>query len=378
MSDKTNVLFDPQIFTMQRFGGISRYFFELISRVEKELNVTFPIYYHINEYIREKYPNEYKNTFGWNFKGKDTIRDYLIRYSDKKRLNFLKNSARMVYHPTYYGTNPKDIPNDTPVVLTVYDMIHELFYDSRFEQQTTVSAQKANLIPRADKIIAISENTKKDILELYPQIRAEKIQTIHLGSSMRFSSSKIDNDIQKSLDKDYFLYVGDRRFYKNFLWLLSTILPFLTKTDTMLVVAGGGELTSYEKKQIQLHGDDLSKSVLFMPSCTDEELASLYTHASIFLFPSKYEGFGIPILESFQLGCPVLLPYSSCFPEVAENAAVYYELNEKDDFIDKIDKLYNDQILRKKMISLGYERLKYFSWEKCSNEHIEIYNELGS
>jgi glycosyltransferase involved in cell wall biosynthesis len=365
-----SVLYDKQIFHLQKYGGISRYFSEIIHGISKyeQVDVLPKNYFSNNEHLKKSQKNSLTPIYNYkNFKGKNRLIEYLNK-RDKKHLNNLIKAGKYdIFHPTYNQTDFLNfIPNDKPFVLTVHDMIHELWPDPDFTDYFNDKINKSILIPKATRIIAVSENTKNDILKFYPSIAPNKISVIHHGYS--FSSCK---KLEKRVVKEkYLLYVGGRAFYKNFKWLISNVSTFLLTQNIQLVCAGGGCFSIEELQLIKTN--NLDNNVSYTNINNDEHLSNLYNHALCFVFPSLYEGFGIPILEAFSNNCPVILSNSSCFPEIAGDAALYFD--DQESLLNHLFAISSSSELRNDLIFSGNKVLENYTWEKSIKKHLELYN----
>ena len=244
-------------------------------------------------------------------------------------------------------------------------MIHELF-PLYFKGDLVTVKNKKELLEKAIKIIAISESTKRDILKLYPQINKDKIEVIYLSQSIDPKNYK-----EVKLPEKFLLFVGNRDGYKNFTFFLKSVASLLYSDSNLYIVcAGGNKFTNDEKRLI----DELKiTNQISQSNFDDNELASYYTKAKCFIFPSEYEGFGIPVLESMACGCPVVLANHSSFPEVAGDAGVYFELNNEVDLKNKVVSLIENETYRNQMITKGYIQSKKFSWEKTAQECKELF-----
>ncbi len=367
------VLLDPQIFNDQKFGGISRYFAEVLIELKNDpkVEVDFPIVYTNNFHLKEVYNIEgdgksgfYKMLSGISFLKKKYTKK-LHRYNIKRTEKHLKNQNFDVFVPTYYGTYfLKDIGKKS-FVLTVYDMIHEVLPQYFTKDKFTVK-NKLELMEKATKIIAISESTKNDILKIYPHIDGSKIDVVYLSDSIDpLKSANVD------LPKKYILFVGNRADYKNFDFFLKSVAPILkADPELYLVCAGGNGFTSKEVQHIE--SLKVGKQ-LIQQNFGDSELATYYKNALLFVFPSEYEGFGIPVLESMSCGCPVVLARHSSFPEVAGDAGVYFELGNENYLREKVQSLISNPELRKEFSEKGLAQAKKFSWKKTARECLEVY-----
>jgi glycosyltransferase involved in cell wall biosynthesis len=367
------ILYDHQIFESQKFGGISRYFAELIKHNPlAELSIK----YSDNIYLREEYFKKkrlcqlnylYDNFFpNFNFKGKGRLFKYYTKFfKEDNRLisiKYLKKSNFDVFHPTYFDPYFLEYLKKKPFVLTVHDMIYEIFPQYFLDDNITVP-HKQCLIPKADAIIAVSENTRNDILRFFPDL-TEKIKVIYHGFYFQQLSNK-----EK---KNYILFTGSRGRYKYFDTFVQAIAPLLIKNNLRLVCTG--EPFNNNEKDLFDHlriTDRITGKFV-----SDNELIKLYSEAIAFVFPSLYEGFGIPVLEAFASCCPAIISNTSSLPEIGGDAAIYFDPYSIDDMRTQIDRVISSPALQNKMIEKGKERVKQFSWKKCAEETMEVYKKL--
>ena len=364
------VLYDHQIFTSQIYGGISRYFFELMKNFENDDGIDYdlPLRYSYNHYLNKYNDLKYKPFLkNFNFRGKYRLINILNKRVSKK---YISKRDYDIFHPTYYDPYFLDYIGRKPFVLTIYDMIHEI-YSEVFPLKDKTSKRKKLLAQKATKIIAISENTKKDIIK-FLGIDENKIEVIYLANS--FNMNKDDKIINVVRPEKYILFVGSRSIYKNFYLFIETITPLLIKDSELNVVcAGGGIFKEMEKEKFKKLN---IVNKIFQYSISDNILAYLYQKAIAFVFPSLYEGFGIPILESFACGCPVICSKTSSLPEVAGDAAMYFDPTDKLSMLDSIEKvIYNDE-LKKQLVNKGIERVKEFTWEKTAEKTKKLYEDI--
>ena len=250
-------------------------------------------------------------------------------------------------------------------------MIHELF-PSYFPRQKKLSEIKKNAVERADHIICISENTRKDLIELF-KIPEEKTSVIYLG----FDFKDKNNFKLKQPKEKIILFVGDRSGYKNFKNLVIAYARNKElKTRFKLVAFGGGPFSYGEKEFFKEIG--LSKNNIMHEKGNDQKLIEYYKNSSIFVYPSFYEGFGIPPLEAMSLGCPVACSNAPGIKEVVSDAGVYFDPYSVDSISKTIQSILQDDSLRKVLIKKGEKRIKKFSWEKCSLETYNLYKRLIS
>jgi len=369
------ILLDPQIFYKQSFGGISRLFTELLSRYKAfgdDITIECPLPFHQNIHLMDK--GLLKPTFfnkflvDSKFRGVERLRRIFLSYQ-QQTIARLKSKKTTIFIPTFYDDYYVDFLIGKKLVLTVHDMTSERYPDF-FKDVSQVGIHKKTLMERADRIVVVSNNTKKDILFYYPHIEEEKIRVIHLSQS-------IDTDKIKKLEnvpKKYILFVGNRYHYKNYSFFIAAISQLLQNTaDLFVVCAGGGEFEEAEKKQLSELG--LSDQVL-QYDFTDDELGSYYANAQLFVFPSLYEGFGIPVLEAMTCGCPIVLSNQSSFPEVAGDAGIFFEIGNSQDLLTKVETVLNNPDFRQKYIDAGLQRSKMFSWDKTVHQYVDVLKEV--
>lgn len=361
------ILFDHQCFTIQNYGGISRYFTGLIEEfsIDGDINTSLALTYSNNFYLRnKKYFNGKSFLANHNFKGQKSV----LHLINKTNSIFqIKNNSFDLLHPTYYNPYFVQTIDKRPFVITVFDMIHEIFPDSIHWFDKTAS-QKKYLLPRATKIITISKNTKKDLVERL-NVPPEKVEIIYLATHITKEIALTKDKLR--LPERYILYVGGRNYYKNF---KNVLLAFksITKTDDtlFLVCAGGGTFNQVEKEIFKNYG--LTNQILYN-NADDTSLATLYSNALLFVFPSLYEGFGIPVLEAMNCDCPMALSNTSSLPEIGADAAIYFNPYDSIDIQNQIGKVIYDAALRNKLIESGKVRRKNFSWMKTAAETKSLY-----
>jgi glycosyltransferase involved in cell wall biosynthesis len=387
------VLYDHQTFSAQRYGGISRYFFELMKhyRENNSLNVQLGLKYTNNDYLVN---SDFKNELTVVNKKYLHIRNFLpaVQFKGKGRLfrvfnkvtgniepefennlysiKLLKEQNFDIFHPTYYNPYFLNYIQTKPFVITVYDMIHEI-YPEYFHIADPTWGWKRTLINKATKIIAISENTKKDILKFY-DVDESKIEVIHLNSNIK---NNLDLTKEKvNLPKKYIMFVGTRVFYKNFYFFLQCAAKLIAKDkDLNIVCAGGGEFTATEDAYIDKLG--LSSNIFYFDA-SDNNLAHLYSNAEAFIYPSMYEGFGIPVLEAYEFNCPVLCSNTSSFNEVAGDAAEYFDPKDANSMIKAIENVIYNKDRQNELITLGHKREKLFSVEKTTEKTLALYKSI--
>lgn len=236
-------------------------------------------------------------------------------------------------------------------------------------------------VKKADKIIAVSASTKKDILKFYPNISSESVKVIYHGFDAElfqknFSEDKI-SEVLKNHElkaKSYILYVGAIQPRKNLKTLIRAFEIFKEENadSNLKLVLSGGKAWSWKETMEVLEKSPQKDNIILTDKVPFDELAVLYRNASLFVFPSLYEGFGIPVLEAFASKIPVIVSENSSLPEVGGDGAEYFNGSDAKDLSFKIKKILEDEALRDEMIRKGEEQLKKFSWEKCARETLEF------
>lgn len=278
---------------------------------------------------------------------------------------FIRKYDYDIYHSTYYKLLASKFRGKR--VVTVYDMIHERFNNPFYEKDPTV-VNKKNICYSADGIICISQSTKNDLIE-YLDIDEEKINVIYLANSLNKS-----NDFKRLVNDPYILFVGHRSGYKNFDVLFKAYCSNRSiKENFYLVCFGGGNFSKTE--QALFDGYNVSGRLKQFAG-PDRILTNLYSYASAFIFPSFYEGFGLPVLEAMHLGCPVIISDRSSLPEVAGSAGLYFNPESAEDLSEKLEKVLSDTKLRESLIIKGYQQEKKFSWDICAKNTLDFYQTL--
>ena len=368
------IFFDHKIFSKQCYGGPSRYYVNLVNKLNELTKVDAKIFapLHINFFLSSNFPNNIgisnKLPFSKTLDQFNSIKKQILKLNNIFNESHLNKFNPDIVHTTYYDEYfPKNSDN---LVITVFDLIHEIFSEDYGKKSKFLP--KLNILRRAREIICISESTKKDLIKFY-NIPDEKISVTYLANSLSMSNKDEykDNII---LDK-YFLYVGGRWKYKNFNQLIYA-LNYNPKilNDLKLVIFGGGKLNDDEKKLFNKLNINMNRITHI--NGDENLLKSLYKNAEFFIYTSKYEGFGIPILESFSQDCPVLCSNTSSLPEVAGEAAIYFNPNDYTSISDAIEKITYSNNEKKIFKKKGKERLKFFSWEKCAKETNEVYKKV--
>ena len=343
------IVIDGIIFSLQKHGGISTYFKNLIQKLDSENTKSDVFIYEPDVEIASK------RSIFQNKRILERIRPIKITYNE--------NSSTLLHSSYYRYSNDKHVKN----VITVYDFIYEKFEKNIIKKYIHI-IQKSIAVKNSSAIICISESTKNDFLEYYPNYDPKKIFVTHLAHSTK--SVEFDNNFNfdNKFSKPYCLFVGMRSFHKNF---KSCVLA-LKDLEIDFKIIGGGNLN---KKELALLDSSIPGRYEHLTNIDNAALNKYYENAICLLYPSIYEGFGLPILEAMASGCAVITTNASSIPEVAGVAAILLEdpspIFLKDSIISLMDPKFNKSLIYK-----GFRNCEKFSWDKTIKKTIEIYNQI--
>lgn len=366
------VFYDGCIFYRQRHGGINVVFSEIFKLITKlsdfDCVCTFPSYNKcdditaIKKYIIPKIRPHRLYRYFWLILNEF----YLIKYKPD------------IYHSTYFSAPLRYRKCKT--VITVHDMIYEIFpavYNRKLDRDFV--RQKHRLVLGADAIICVSESTKQDLLRFYPEIKESKVSVIHNAVDEFFLSPTTEEEKKDFMNKNrlfrpYLLYVGTiERKYKNFDLLLDAYCscPQIYHNFDLVLVTSD----LFDESQAQ----KVSQFPTFIrkfSQVNNHELKMFYSCAKVFVYPSKYEGFGIPLLEAMACKTPIVASNISSSFEVGGDGLLYFNPNSQEDLRVKMLYLMNDEKLRINIIANADKNLRRFSWETSVHKIIEVYRQL--
>lgn len=354
-----------------RIDGTRVYIYNLLKQFGKLDNSSEFLIYHKDKFNPELAPPNFPN-----YKIK-TISAPLFWTQARFAWEIKKDKPDVLWMPMH--NMPLFKRKGTKTVATIHDLAFKYFP----ETFTKKDLFKINLltkiaVSRADKIIAISESSKRDILKFYPGTRPEKIKVIYHGFDKNVYERERDFQKEKEIknkykiDGPYIIYIGAIQPRKNLEKLVEAFDILKSKTDTDLKLVLVGEKAWLSKGVFKKIESSFNKKDIICPGQLNfEAVGHLLRGASAFVFPSLYEGFGIPILEAFASKVPVICSKNSSLPEVGGDAALYFEDNNAEDMANKIKEIITNETLRQKHINKGLEQIKKFSWEKCAKETLD-------
>lgn len=340
-----HLVVDGIIEKLQNGGGCSVYFFEVLQR-----------------YIRDGHNLRYLSflTNGSHLiKGNESV---IVEQYDSRLLERWRNvscksmTPETIFHSTHYR-----LPiSKAQIVTTVHDFTYEQYFKGPGQWMHTW--QKNRAINNSDLVICVSNNTAKDLLRFCP-ISEEKIRIVYNGVSDTY------HFLEHECRGNKVVFIGARGGYKNFNIAVQAVASV---NELSLSIVGGGQLTKQELQCLQMYLPDRYR---WLGRLSDEELNVVYNRAFCLLYPSSYEGFGIPVAEAMRAGCPVIAVNSSSIPEVAGDAGLLVSMPEVALFVDALHQLLVTRN-REELVSRGLLQSKKFAWENCYQNTLSVYKEL--
>jgi len=366
-------LFNNAIFFSQKVGGVSRYFdciFKKFIELKFPFRVVAPVYKNIylknldNKFKQGLYLPKYP-MFKQFVKFNDFLTNYIIS----------KDYKSNIIHDTYCSSSLLKIKNKKKII-TIYDLIHEKF--NNYYNYKDIVWNKKKIFDNTDYFICISNKTKEDFLDLY-KVPEYKVKVTHLGCDHMVENSNSDSLLDEDnfkktykINKPFILYVGRRSKYKNFNSLINSYYNCKKINNNFDIVCFGGEKFSHEEidnfKKLRIFGN------LHYFSGTDSNLRNFYVNASVMVATSKYEGFGLPLVEAMSLECKLLINDIQVFREVCGNNAIYFENEE--DLENKLENILFLKQNKKKLKQIKVDTMQKYSWMETAKKTIKIYNLL--
>jgi mannosyltransferase len=329
-----SVEFDDIVYSLQSFGGISEYWREMTKRVEA-----------MPEFA------------------------VLRRAGSLRRRMTVQRSACQVFHSSYYRTarHPK-----TRSVTTVHDLAYELGHVGTWAKGWLHRLEHKRAYFASDALICVSESTRNDLLQVYPALKGRcPIFVVYHGVTRREPGTGVSTSAQ--ISAPYVLFVGGRRAYKNFDRALEGFAASRLSKQGYVLVCTGSDLTRQEQQRIAQLG--LGESVRSLGRVGGDALVGLYGNAHCLLYPSLFEGFGLPVLEAMQHGSPVIAANRSVMPEIAGDAALLVDTTDPAAIAAALLVLCEPNA-RQSFVAAGRARAAGFSWDRSASQHASIYRSL--
>jgi hypothetical protein len=338
------VAFDDEIFTAQRYGGVSRAFTELSQALAEEPGVVplLPFPFTANRHLAASLVFRGRVLGGGRYI--PGLRSFMRPINRRAIMAALARSQADILHATWY--DPALAAADVPLVVTVHDMVPELMPGSVDGSAKALHRGKLTLVHRARRVIAVSTTTAAEPVDGRPP----------------------------DLPGSYLLFVGRRGGYKNFAGVAPSLADLLRRNVKLhLVCVGGGSFGAKELEPFVLAG--VARRVRQIDA-DDRLLAACYSHAVAFLFPSLYEGFGMPLLEAMINHCPVICSNRGALVEIGADAPLYFDPAEPDQIIELVEALSRDRAHRSARAAKSLSRAADFSWRRTAAAHAALYREL--
>lgn len=374
------ILYDFQAFDIQRSGGVSNVFSLLVDEVKKREDVSVGIASTNNLYmLAQGYPSE-EHTFARLVNAGKLDPRTAINDVDWKKVNqiYSKNAIKRgeydVFHPTHYSPYFLDYIKK-PYVITIHDLAFERLRNYiQFNENMCLSDfdNRRDVMAHASKVVAISEATKKDIIDIY-KVPEDKIDVVYNA----YREMPEDYAYNNPFNFPYILYVGTRQGplnYKCFIPFFNQIVPFMKEHKDFKLICTGTKFTKFEKDMFRQYGleDRVENHYL-----NEDGLNNLYHHAFCFVFPSEFEGFGLPILEAYKNDCPALLNNIPVFHEVAGDCGQYFDITDGKSLNENLERLFEmKEDDRKSLILKQRDRLPLFTAEKMAEGYINVYKSV--
>ena len=334
------LIFDARVLTHQAYTGVENYTQQILDLLNINVNLNI---------VKPKLANKYFAHLWTHF-----------------ILPFKKGDV--LFCPA--NVAPIFVPKNKKLVLTLHDVAFETYPNSfsiffRLYYKFIIPIN----IKRADKIITVSKSSKCEIEKYYPFAK-EKIEVIYLGVEQSFKRL----NIQK---KKQILYVGSMNERKNFSSVLK-VYTLLDNNDYTLVMVGrfASNFALDDATKVLIDTAESNPLIEFKSDVCNNELVKIYNESMLFIFPSFYEGFGLPVLEAMACGTPVVCSDVTSLPEVGGDAVVYCDPNNVNDIVEKMEMVLSDKKLQQDMIEKGLKRAKQFTWEKAAQEHMKVFEEV--
>lgn len=365
---------------MSRSTGIERFVYCILDKLaglDKENE--YILYYHGGAQYGKRIPPEFDFK-----KGK-----YKVVRIPLQILNFLRDYLKFppleifIGKPDVFWSTNYQIPvfwSRTKIINTIYDLSSFIYPHYYTNSLSRIKKKMPEAVQKADIIVTVSKNTKKDIHNIF-KAPLEKIRVVYCGVSEEFFNEKDEKirdetRIKYANSERFILSVGTLSPRKNFVNLIKAFKIIKSRFPDIKLVIAGQKGWLFEDIFSSVKNLGLEKDVIFTGVVSNEELNFLYNCAEVFAFPSFYEGFGIPVAEAMKCGAPICCSNTSSMPEIAGDAALYFNPNDKDEIAQLILRLLQDKSLKEELVKEGFKQVKNFLWEKSAQQVLDIFKSI--
>ncbi len=266
---------------------------------------------------------------------------------------------------------------NVPMVVTIHDVIPHIFpkqYSANILERCYYELALRIAIWRAQRILTVSQFSKQELMRCYG-VAADKIVVTPIAASEAFSvlpAAALQAVRERyALPARFILTIGGSEWRKNVERLLRVHQKHFSDNYQLVVIGGPWRGYDLAAKYKEIH------SIRFLANLPEEDLVAIYNLADLFVFPSLYEGFGIPLLEAMACGTPVVTANAASMPEVGGSAALYFDPLDEDDMAARIKQVLDDEALRKQLVSAGRKRVQQFSWQSCAQATLAVYEDAS-
>jgi glycosyltransferase involved in cell wall biosynthesis len=355
-----------------RIDGTRVYLFNMLKNFGKLDEKDSFLIYHRNKFNPQLTPPEFSN---YSIK---KISSPFLWTQTIFALNLFSSKSEVLWMPVQ--NMPILRRKNLKTVVTIHDLAFKIF-PQHFTKKDLFKLNKLAdfAIKNSEHIIAISNSTKNDIIRFYPKINQEKITVVHNGFDNQLFQNKIaqkesDNILSKFKiqNSKFLLYVGAIQPRKNLNVLIDAFEKTKEKNPDLKLVLAGAPAWKSESTFEKIAKSSFKEDIIVTGTISFADISILYQNALMFIFPSLYEGFGIPVLEAMASGVPVVLAKNSSLPEVGGEAVLYFATENSAELASCINKISKDKVLREGLIRKGLEHCKNFSWKKCAEQTLNI------
>jgi glycosyltransferase involved in cell wall biosynthesis len=371
---------DVRCLMHQNYSGVAEYTYNLLDNIFKiDQKNQFILFYNSNKDIKANLPKfEYANVKYQGFKYPNKLLNLSIKLFNYPKIDKLLPDLDIFFIPNLHFVALSD---KTKKVITIHDLSFERFPDffskKRNYWHKLINPQK--LISQCDKIIAVSQNTKNDLIDIY-KIAENKIKVIYSGVDTKLYK-KFDKNDQKlstvkekyNLPDNFILYLGTIEPRKNIEGIIEAfnLLKIKPEFKNLKLIIAGDKGWKYEQVFKLAKNSPYTDEIKFIGYVDRQDKPSLYNLAQLFVFPSFYEGFGLPVLEAQACGLPVIGSLYSSFSEITNNSAVLVKPDNITELSQAIMQVLSDQNFKNDLINRGNENIERFVWQKTAQETLD-------